>query len=66
MLQPADMVMGGPLFIDQSPPAGANITKLKFTALSPYVHLSEITLAGKDNQFWITKKLQIMILLVRV
>jgi len=48
---------GGPLFIDQSPPTGANITKLKFTALSPYVHLSEIILAGKDNQFWITKKI---------
>jgi len=37
------------LFLKQSPPTGAKLTKIKIIALSPYVHLTDFKLIGKTG-----------------
>ena len=48
--------LGRPLFVNQSPPQNAKLTKIKIVAISPYVHFREIKLVGK-SKLTISKKI---------
>jgi hypothetical protein len=39
------------LFLSQAPPSDAKLTKIKITALSPYVHLVDMKLTGKSHLY---------------
>jgi len=39
------------LFLSTKPPSGAKLTKIKITALSPYVHLVDMKLVGKTHLY---------------